>query len=283
MQNHLQAIVTVLALVNPVMCGAIFAQLEGERPRNALLVDAAKAALAVLVILVLAALLGTRILHVFGVSLDAFSVAGGGVLSWIGFSMLRGSSTDDKSAPHDDRTKKVSLAPLIMFAASPGTITGVITLAATHTRLMFPVTALVAVVVATAIMWLVIVLTIYLWATRRRRWFCARYGDAIHGPDCHRDGSPVCANWRPRVFRGRPRHEARGTKRESRSGMPILLCHGSRVLLCAYSVHAQTAADPLPSWNDGPAKKAIVEFVKSTTTEGEPEVRAAGGAHRHVR
>ena len=161
MQDHLQAIVTVLALVNPVMCGAIFAQLEGERPRNALLVDAAKAAVAVLVILVLAALFGTRILQVFGVSLDAFSVAGGGVLSWIGFTMLRGSSTDNKSAPHDS-TKKVSLAPLIMFAASPGTITGVITLAATHTRLTFPVTALVAVIVATAIMWLVIVLTIYL-------------------------------------------------------------------------------------------------------------------------
>ena len=161
MQDHLLAIVTVLALVNPVMCGAIFAQLEGERPRNALLVDAAKAAVAVLVILVLAALFGTRILQVFGVSLDAFSVAGGGVLSWIGFTMLRGSSTDNKSAPHGS-TKKVSLAPLIMFAASPGTITGVITLAATHTRLTFPVTALVAVIVATAIMWLVIVLTIYL-------------------------------------------------------------------------------------------------------------------------
>src|SRR4029079_2965202 len=127
MQDHLQAIVTVLALVNPLMCGAIFAQLEGGRPRNALLVDAATAALAVLVILVLAALLGTRILHVFGVSLDAFSVAGGGVLSWIGFTMLRGSSTATPSAIRDS-TQKVSLAPLILFAASPGTITGVITL-----------------------------------------------------------------------------------------------------------------------------------------------------------
>ena len=161
MQDHLQAIVTVLALVNPVMCGAIFGQLEGERPRNALLTDAAKAAVAVLVILVLAALLGTRILHVFGVSLDAFSVAGGAVLSWIGFSMLRGSPADLESAPHDS-TKGVSLAPLILFAASPGTITGVITLAATHAKLTIPITALVAVVVATAIMWLVIVLSIYL-------------------------------------------------------------------------------------------------------------------------
>ena len=117
-------------------------------------------ALAVLFILALSALLGTKILHLYGVSLDAFSVAGGGVLSWIGFSMLRGNPTNDKSASPERLGEKVSLAPLILFAASPGTITGVITLAATHTKLMFPVTALVAVVVATLVMWLVIVLAI---------------------------------------------------------------------------------------------------------------------------
>ena len=31
------------------------------------------------------------------------------------------------------------------------------------------------------------------------------------------------------------------------------------------------AADPLPSWNDGPAKHAIVEFVTKVTTVGSPE------------
>ena len=30
------------------------------------------------------------------------------------------------------------------------------------------------------------------------------------------------------------------------------------------------AADALPSWNDGAAKKAIVEFVEATTTKGSP-------------
>ena len=34
---------------------------------------------------------------------------------------------------------------------------------------------------------------------------------------------------------------------------------------------AVDAQDPLPSWNDGPAKRAIVEFVKSTTTAGSPQ------------
>jgi multiple antibiotic resistance protein len=37
---------------------------------------------------------------------------------------------------------------LILFAASPGTITGVITIAAAHTQLKLPVTALVAIAVA---------------------------------------------------------------------------------------------------------------------------------------
>src|SRR5207248_8231843 len=40
------------------------------------------------------------------------------------------------------------------------------------------------------------------------------------------------------------------------------------------------AQDPLPSWNDGPAKQAIVDFVKATTETGgakfvAPEERIA--------
>src|SRR5262245_61985214 len=31
---------------------------------------------------------------------------------------------------------------------------------------------------------------------------------------------------------------------------------------------ATSAVDPLPSWNDNPSKKSIIDFVTSTTTEG---------------
>ena len=34
------------------------------------------------------------------------------------------------------------------------------------------------------------------------------------------------------------------------------------------SVTTTQAQDPLPSWNDGPNKQAIVDFVKATTTTG---------------
>ncbi len=36
-------------------------------------------------------------------------------------------------------------------------------------------------------------------------------------------------------------------------------------------VAAAQAAEPLPSWNDGPTKKAIEAFVKKVTDEGGPD------------
>ena len=62
-----------------MICGVMFAQIEAGQTRAVQIVDATKAALAVLVILLVAALAGARVLHIFGISLDAFSIAGGGV------------------------------------------------------------------------------------------------------------------------------------------------------------------------------------------------------------
>src|SRR5438093_11063839 len=36
-------------------------------------------------------------------------------------------------------------------------------------------------------------------------------------------------------------------------------------------VNAAFAADPLPSWNDGPAKQSIITFVEKVTKEGSPD------------
>ena len=40
--------------------------------------------------------------------------------------------------------------------------------------------------------------------------------------------------------------------------------------LLAPAASAQPA-DPLPSWNDGPAKQAILDFVRATTEPGSPD------------
>lgn len=53
-----------------------------------------------------------------------------------------------------------SLAPLIMFAAGPWTIIAVVTLAAVHTPDGFPVTAIVAAVIGTAVTFAALLLAI---------------------------------------------------------------------------------------------------------------------------
>ena len=159
MEAHLQAIVTVLSLINPAVCAGIFAQAERGRSDTQRKGDATRAAFSVFVILVTAALVGTRVLEVFGLSLDAFMVAGGIVLSWMGFSMLSARNVGPADA-EDTTSASASLAPLVLFAASPGTITGVITLSAAHTIDDIPETALVAATVGAFFLWLVLLLMV---------------------------------------------------------------------------------------------------------------------------
>ena len=154
MHQYAQAILTVLSLVNPVICGTMFASMAGGKPRHEQFGSATKAVLAIMVILCCAALAGASLLRLFGISLDAFQVAGGMVLVWMGFLMLRGTPSPTSS---DKKNGTSSLTPLILFAASPGTITGVITLSVAHSQEKVPITALVAVVVALAVTWLLMI------------------------------------------------------------------------------------------------------------------------------
>jgi phosphoglycolate phosphatase-like HAD superfamily hydrolase len=56
-------------------------------------------------------------------------------------------------------------------------------------------------------------------------------------------------------------------RNKSFSLFPYSLALIALLVLCA-QVRAQT--DPLPSWNEGPAKQAILKLVKDTTTAGSP-------------
>ncbi len=42
------------------------------------------------------------------------------------------------------------------------------------------------------------------------------------------------------------------------------------ILLVGLTVLVSAADDPLPSWNDGAAKRGIVKFVTQATEEGGP-------------
>jgi multiple antibiotic resistance protein len=160
MKEHLQAVVTILALVNPVMCAEIFSNCTGNIPRQLKYKQAIKAAMTVGIILMIAAVAGISILKAFGVSLDAFSCAGGGILVWIGASMLRSAPDKSKSGISGSGVSSTSLTPLILFAASPGTVTGVITVAASHEKRFLPLTAIVGVSITLVVLALVLFISI---------------------------------------------------------------------------------------------------------------------------
>lgn len=57
--------------------------------------------------------------------------------------------------------------------------------------------------------------------------------------------------------------------KQAKTGLYFIVL-GLTFLLCYLFIHLPTA-DPLPSWNNGYAKKAIIDFVTSTTSEGNLE------------
>lgn len=163
LHQMVQAVVTVLAVINPVVCGSIFLTLTPRFLPAQRRWAAVRVALSILIILVASALIGLKVLSVFNISLDVFRIVGGMIIAYMGFDMLSGRHTVGQAPPSDDgAATPSSLAPLIMFAAGPGTITAVVTLAAVHTPDGFPVTAIVAAVIGAGVTFTALLLAIRL-------------------------------------------------------------------------------------------------------------------------
>jgi multiple antibiotic resistance protein len=153
--------VTVLAVINPVVCGSIFLTLTPKLAVAQRRRAAVKVALSILIILLTSALIGLKVLSIFNISLDVFRIVGGMIIAYMGFDMLSGRHSVGQAPPSDDDADATgSLAPLIMFAAGPGTITAVVTLAAVHTPDGFPVTAITAALIGAAVTFAALLLAI---------------------------------------------------------------------------------------------------------------------------
>ena len=156
-----QAIVTVLAVINPVVCGSLFLTLTEKSTPAQRQREAVKVAVSILVILTASALAGLKVLSVFGISLDVFRVVGGMIIAYMGFDMLRGHHSVAQAPPEgNDESIQGSLMPLIMFAAGPGTITAVVTLAAVHTPDRLPVTAILAAIAGAVVTFVALIVAV---------------------------------------------------------------------------------------------------------------------------
>ncbi|MBW2974683.1 hypothetical protein KY366_03100 [Candidatus Woesearchaeota archaeon] len=159
-----QSVITMLAVINPVITGTILLQITNGLPRKDKLKAASSAALQIMVILLIVAFFGQLILEVFRISMDSFQIVGGIIIAYIGFTMLTGKMPS--KADQDTFTAKASkidLSSLIMFAASPGTIATLITISVAHRQYTYiPATALVAAGISVLITWSIMLLMVLL-------------------------------------------------------------------------------------------------------------------------
>lgn len=143
MDPYIQTTLSLLAVINPFVCVAMLLELDEGLDKKAKIASIFKAMLPVLLILLISAVIGHYILAAFGISMDAFKIIGGIILSFIGFKMLVPTSSEKKN--NND------LSELILFAASPGTIAMVITLAVVHNPGELPIKVIIGIILAVAV------------------------------------------------------------------------------------------------------------------------------------
>ena len=157
MEAYIQTTFSVLAVINPFVCVAMLMEIDKGLDNKQKLLSVFKAMSTVLVILLVAAIAGKYILSAFAISMDAFKIIGGIILAFIGFKML-GSKSNNKSVYKENPN---DLSELILFAASPGSIVMVITLAAIHNDKGIPLNAIIAVISAVIITVVIMVVVVF--------------------------------------------------------------------------------------------------------------------------
>jgi multiple antibiotic resistance protein len=143
----LQAVVTVVAIMNPFGTAPIFQNMVSPLPRPAQRRAALSACVFMLLVLVATAFVGRHLLTLFGITIDAFRAAGGVIVGLTGLDMLRGvSSQRHEQLADEESIREQVLVPFAMpIVAGPGTITAVIALSTVPPPDVIPWTALLAI------------------------------------------------------------------------------------------------------------------------------------------
>jgi multiple antibiotic resistance protein len=97
---------------NRLVCGSLFLTLTPNLTAPERRREAAKVTLNILIILMGSALVGLKVLSIFGISLDVFRVVGGMIIAYMGFDMLRGGHTVAQApSENGDTSIQGSLVP----------------------------------------------------------------------------------------------------------------------------------------------------------------------------
>lgn len=154
---YAQAIISVLVITDPITRGIFFKSLTEHEPKRRR-AFVRTITITVAIVLGVSALAGREILDLIGINLGAFGVAGGIIVTLMGFEMLFGGEPSraqgGKDAHEEPRSFEGSvIVPYaIPFVAGPGAITLVITLAASTDNGEGTLAALIAVAVAVVLL-----------------------------------------------------------------------------------------------------------------------------------
>jgi len=161
------ALSSLFAVIDPLGCIPFFSGLTAHMPRPRRRRILARALTVSFAVLALFALLGNTLLHLFGITLPAFRIAGGVIFFGIGLDMLQSrqrrwrtgiESAHSYDHPDADLEEDPSVTPLaIPLLAGPGSITTVMVLMAEAPGVPGRVAVLAAVVAILAVTGLILV------------------------------------------------------------------------------------------------------------------------------
>ena len=110
------------AIMNPIANTTVFAGLTGDKDKLEQTKIATKALLITFIIILLFAVLGKSIFHLFGITLPALRITGGILVFLVGYHMLQGAGSKLHTSQESNHAD-VAVSPMaVPLLAGPGTI-----------------------------------------------------------------------------------------------------------------------------------------------------------------
>lgn len=148
----------LFAIINPFACLPVYLSLTEGYTKKAKLKTATMTFVGICVIAILFAVAGKSILNFFGITLDAFKVAGGVIIFYIALGMLnkKATSASSESSGSAETASNPAIIPLTMpMTMGPGSIVKIVAFAAMATTIQDDVSILVAVIVNAGLVFLI--------------------------------------------------------------------------------------------------------------------------------
>ena len=153
------AFMSIFTIVNPFSTASIFLALTRDLTHQDRKFIARRSAIVAVCLLLIFAFAGSAILSFFSITLDAFRLAGGLLITAVGWQMVRGtrhrfSSENTKEVYHRD---DISIVPIaIPFLSGPGAITAVLVLISETSSIAMTLQVAVAIIAVIVVSYIVL-------------------------------------------------------------------------------------------------------------------------------